>query len=197
MISTLMRLTHGKPLAFGAVTIAALGALGSVAGSSAFSDTAASEGNHFDTGTVRIDSNSPVSRALQLANAGPGDITTKCITVQYTGTRAAHVHLYSTTATTGKDLAPYLTTTITRGSFPGQPPADNDCTGFTPDPSNSALYSGKLSALGPTYDTGLVDPDTWQQGDTAVVQVSVSVDDDNAAQGANADNALVWEARDN
>jgi hypothetical protein len=168
---------------------------GAGVGYSAFSSTAASDGNHFATGTVALSSNGSGGGALSISNGRPGDTTTACISVAYTGSRDANVHFYALKSTSGNDAAPYLSTTVEVGSFSGATPANNSCAGFTP---SSSLFSGKLAGLPSTYQAGLVDPNaSWHNGDTAVYKVTVTVDDTDSAQNTSADADLRWEARSN
>jgi hypothetical protein len=185
------KLTPNRLLATAAVLI--LGAAG--IGYSAFSSTASSSGNTFATGTVALSSNGSGGGALSITNGRPGDSTTACYTVAYTGSRDASVRFYALTSTTGNDAAPYLTTTVEVGSFPGEPPANNSCSGFTP---STSLFSGKLAGLPSNYAGGLVDPNpSWEAGDSTVYRVTVTVDDTDDAQDTSADADLRWEARSN
>jgi predicted ribosomally synthesized peptide with SipW-like signal peptide len=189
------------------VTLLLMVVLGLAAGLgtwSAFSSTTANEGNSFAAGTVVLSDNDTGSSMLALTSAKPGDSDVSCINVSYTGTLASTVRLYGTTTGTGLDQ--YLDVTVTRGTAAA---GFDDCTGFTPDATdydgagpngNGVVYSGTLQGFADSYAAGLVDPtsgspESWTNGEAHVYKVSVSVQDNNAAQGLNATQTFTWEAR--
>jgi len=167
----------------------------------AFSGPTASAGNGFTAGTVAIGDNDAGASVVSLTAAAPGAVSTGCIAVTYTGSLDAGVRLYS--ALTGT-LAPYLTLTVTRGSDPS--PAFASCSGFTADTTNylglgpGVLYNGLLSAFPTSYATGIVDPlaatpETWTTGERHVYRFSVTLVNDNQAQGKTQTAGFTWEAR--
>ena len=95
---------------------------------SAFSSTQASSTNTFTAGTVALTTNGTGSVLFNLPNMQPGDSTSQCVEVTYNGSLSAGVQMYGTVSGA---LAPYLSTTMTRGTFPGAAPANNGCAGFT------------------------------------------------------------------
>ncbi len=179
-----------------------LGLSGAVAGwatYSAFSSTTASEGNRFAAGTVNLGDNSLGSFMYQVADAKPGTTVTKCTKVTYSGSLDADVKLYaSSVAAVGQ----YINLTITPGTgsptFPG-------CTGFTAD--GAAAYTGTLKGFADTYssfDNGFVDnpgsTTKWVTGDAVVYQFTLTMQDDNAANGVTSalstgDHSFTWQAR--
>lgn len=184
--------------------VGVVGALAGMGTFSAFSSTTANSGNSFAAGTVVIGDNDAGASLYSLSNAKPGDTATSCIKVTYTGTLDSDVRLY--TASTIGTLGPYVNLTITPGtqaspSFPG-------CSGFSAD-SGGAIYSGTLANFASTYGsyaTGLVDyPGTvatkWANGDSVVYRFTVTLADDNNANGAGSgamntgSHAFTWEAR--
>jgi len=179
------------------LTMLILALLGAVVGFgtfSAFSATTENPGNAFDAGTVSITDDDSGSAMLSLANAKPGDSDTGCIVVTYTGTLPSSVRLYGATGGTGLDQ--YLDLTVTRGSIAG--PSFDSCAGFTPDGGGGVVYSGTLAGYPDAYATGLVDPDgSWTNGESRAYRFSVSVQDDAGAQGLNATQTFIWEARNN
>lgn len=182
--------THHKILASIAV-VAALGA--SAAGSvfSAFSTTTSNTGNTYAAGTVVLADNDAGSALFTMSAMKPGDTQTKCLKVDYTGSLASTVKLYGTTGGTGLDA--YLTLQVRRGSFPGAPPASNACTGFV---SGGTLHSGTLTSYPDTYAAGIDDTDTsWTNGESAVYEITLTLQDTNAAQGLTATQIFTWEAR--
>ena len=179
-----------------AITLMLMALVGAAAGFgtwSAFSSTTSNSGNTFQTGTVVIGDNDSNGSMLSLANAKPGDSSTSCITVNFTGSLPSNVHLYGTTTGTGLDQ--YLTLTVTRGSGAA---AFNNCTGFTPDVGGGVIYNGTLQAFPAAYNAGVVDPTAaWSNGDSHQYKLQVTVQDNNAAQGLNAATTFDWESRNN
>jgi predicted ribosomally synthesized peptide with SipW-like signal peptide len=185
-------------LALSALAVCATAALVGTATFSAFSATVDSAGNSMQAGTVVLADNAPGSSLFALGPMKPGDGAAKCVRVAYTGSLPSSVRLYSTRTNTTGDLSPYLSTVITRGSFPGAPPADNSCAGFVADGSDSLLLDDKLGALPTAYAGGLIDPDgAWTAGESAVYRIQVTQDDVDAAQGRDVQLTLRWEARNN
>jgi predicted ribosomally synthesized peptide with SipW-like signal peptide len=178
-----------------AISVIALAALALVAGMavfSAFSSTQASSTNTFTAGTVALTTNGTGSVLFNLPNMQPGDSTSQCVEVTYNGSLSAGVQMYGTVS---GSLAPYLNTTITRGTFPGAAPANNDCTGFTPDSGGGSLYTGELSAL-PDSSNPISDPGTWTTGSVHDYEITVALPTDtpDAAQGLTASAAFTWQA---
>lgn len=171
------------------IIVAIIGAVASGTVYSAFSTTTANSGNSLGAGTVVLSDNDSGSALFSLSNMKPGDTSTKCLKVDYTGSLSSTVKLYGTTGGTG--LASYVTLQVRRGSFPGAPPASNACTGFT---SSATVYNGNLSAFPTTYGAG-TDEGTWTNGTSNVYEITMTLQDDNAAQGLTATQTFTWEAR--
>jgi hypothetical protein len=192
------------------ISLLAVAAVAVVAGAaltfSAFTSTTENPGNEFTAGTVVLDSNGTGSALFSLLGMQPGSTDTKCLTVTYTGTLDALVRLYATTTstTTAKDLSPYLDVSVTRGSFPGDPPPDMGCGDFAADPTDfpgapataGALFQDTLDKYPVTWALGVQDPTTWKTSDKAVYQVRVALRDNDAAQARDATTRLSFEARD-
>jgi len=187
------------------LTVLLLGAGGVAAGAgtwSAFSATTANSGNGFAAGTVTVGDNDAGGALVSLpANAKPGDTSTRCVLVSYTGSLPSTVRMY---ATVSGALAPYLSVTVTRGT--DSSPSFPSCAGFVPDPVNygtgtiGVVYQGKLSGLPSTWAGGIVDPmtgspESWTQSEAHAYRYVVSVDNDPAAQGVSAAATFHWEAR--
>lgn len=167
----------------------------------AFVATTPNTGNAITSGTVAIGDNDSGGVLMSLANAIPGDQTTGCVRVTYTGSLASAVRLYGTVSGA---LAPYLTLTVTRGTqasgtFP-------TCTGFTADATSyigqgaGVVFSGALSTYPSTYAAGLVDPiaatpETWTASETHAYQFNVVLQNDPAAANKTASANFTWEAR--
>lgn len=170
------------------LTIAIVGAVGALAGFgtySAFSATTSSGGNSMQAGTVSITDDHTASSLLGLTNAKPGDTTTGCVKVTYTGSLPADVRMYATP--TGS-LAPYLNVTVKRGTGGSYP----SCTGFT---SQATTFTGTLATLPTSWSTAT--SESWAQGEAHSYQVAVTLDPNApaSAQGTSAGVSFTWEAR--
>ena len=161
---------------------------------SAFTSTVANSGNTFEAGTIELTGNVDRESALfDLDGLKPGSNASRCVKVAYgsSGGLASTVRLYG--ATTGA-LAAHLDVQVTRGSFPGAPPADGACTGFVA--GGGALFDGPLSDFPDDYAGGVADPDgAWTDGESAVYRIDVELADSDAAQGGSATHEFVFEAR--
>jgi hypothetical protein len=187
------------------LTLLVLGATGSLvafSAFSAFSSTSSNPNNSFAAGTVNIADNDAGAALYSVSNQKPLVTTDKCIKVTYTGSLDSDVKLY--TASALGSLAPYVNLTITPGTqavstFP-------DCTGFVAD--GAALFSGTLSSFATahnSYANGLVDnpgavATKWVTNDAVVYKFSLTLQDDNAANGgasplSTGTHAFTWEAR--
>jgi hypothetical protein len=189
------------------LTMVVLGLLGLAAGAStqaAFSDTTANSGNAFVVGTVDIDDNDGGAAMLSLSNATPGQNDTGCITVTFNGSLDSRVWLYGTT--TGSGLDQYLDLKVERGTFSPSAPAYDSCTNFVPDSTNyigagsGVIYNGTLQGFPDSQGAGILDPlpgtpETWTTNEIHVYRLTVTLQDNNAAQGLNATQKFTWEAR--
>jgi hypothetical protein len=180
------------------VVVGVAGAIAGIGTYSAFSGTTSNTGNSFVSGTVTIGDNDSGATMLSLSNSKPGDSSTGCIKVTYTGSLAAGVRLYSTLTGT---LAQYLTLTVTRGTNTSAFPS---CAAFSADSTDyigsgaGVIYNGNLSAFPATWSAGLVDPTSaWAQNDAHAYKFVVTVQDNNAAQGLTSTAGFTWEARNN
>lgn len=198
-----------RPLASIAIklagTVSVLAGAALLAGAATWSNlnaTATNPSNSFSTGTVALTSNSPGSAVLSLSAAKPGEASTGCIRITYTGTLPAELKLYGTG--TGSGLNQYLQLVLTRGSFSGTP-ASGSCTGFTADTTNyisqgaGVIYSGTLAALPASAASALEDPTsaspaTWNNQSTHGYQFQVTVLGNAAAQGLNGQETFTFEA---
>jgi predicted ribosomally synthesized peptide with SipW-like signal peptide len=167
----------------------------------AFSGTTANPSNSFTAGTVAIGDNDAGGTLLSLSNARPGDSSTGCIKVTYSGSLDANVRLYGSAS---GSLPTYLTLTVTRGT--DSSPSFASCANFTADGNNyigsgsGVIYSGNLSAFPGTYAAGLVDPtsgspELWTTSEAHSYKFVVSLQNNAAAQGLNSTASFTWEAR--
>jgi len=157
----------------------------------AFSDTTTNGSNSWSAGTVDVTDDDGASVMFNVSGMKPGDTSTKCIAVNYVGSLTADVRLFGAVAGTG--LASYLNTTVeigSGGSFAS-------CAGFT---ASSTLFSGTLASLGTTHSNfsnamaGFVGA---TNGNSRTYRFTVSLTDNNAAQGLNASATFTWEAQNN
>ena len=168
---------------------------------SAYTSVASSEGNTFTAGTIKLTDNDSGSALFNVNGFTPGDSFIRCIQVDYqsTGGVTSNLKLYGTTGGTG--LAQYLDLKIRRGTMPA-PGAPGDCTGFTPDTvdyegfGDGIFVDTTLDAFPTTYAAGITDPiGTWASGDKAVYEITLTVQNDNLAQGLDATQDFAFEAR--
>jgi hypothetical protein len=185
------------PTAIVAVLAGVLGSGAMVwsASNAAFSGTTVNPSNSWAAGAVTLtddDSNSAMFSATGLTPASAALV--KCIVVTYNGTVTAPVKLYAgALGGAPGGLAPYLNLTVeqgTGGTF-------SNCTGFAP---SSTIYpTGLMSTFASTYTNytnGL--GTTWSPtgtGQTRVFRFTVSVVDNNAANGLNCTLPFTWEAQ--
>ncbi len=180
------------------LTLLVVGILGGVAvvGTlSAFSATTTNTDSSFTAGTVTLADNDSGAVLYSVSNQKPGLSTVKCIKLTYTGSLGADVKLY--TPSTVDASAQYINLTIEKGTsdtstFP-------NCGTFT---AESTIYSGTLAAFATaknSYANGIPafpgSQTAWTQNDTLVYRFTLSVQDDNAAQGASSGlHTFTWEA---
>jgi predicted ribosomally synthesized peptide with SipW-like signal peptide len=182
------------------LTILVIGIVGALAGIgtfSAFSSTTSNTGNTFAAGTVFIDDNDGGSAMYTVSNQKPGDVVERCITVTYTGTLTADVHLFSGSGALGA-VANYVTLDVEEGTM--TPAAFPNCSG---DFAGSNVYSGSLNnfmATRTNWTSGIASTG-WNQNDTAVYRFTLTLQDDNGANGGSAGalstiaHSFSWEAR--
>jgi predicted ribosomally synthesized peptide with SipW-like signal peptide len=179
--------------------IGAASALAGFGTFSAFTSTTTNSGNSFAAGTVFVDDNDAGAAMYTVSNQKPGVATERCIKVIYSGTMAADVKLY-TTSSVGA-VADYIDLTVEKGS--GNPSFPN-CTGFTPE---ATIYTGELDDFTTSknsYANGIAAfpgaQTQWNQNDTLVYRFTLTLQDDNNANGgatplSTGSHAFTWEAR--
>ena len=196
-----------------ALTLFVIGLIGVVAGMatwSAFSSTTANESNDFATGSVTLGDNDSDGAMFDMSGATPETPTvSKCVRVSYTGTLTSNVRLYGAT-TGGTGLDQYLQLKVTRGSFPGAPPANMDCTGFSADSvtysggngagAGGVLFDARMNLFPTTWTAGIVDapggtPEAWTNPENHIYKLDVTVANDNNAADKTHQQKFTWEAR--
>lgn len=185
-----------------AVVVGLIGVVAGVGTWSAFSSTTQNEANSFATGTVTLTDNDSGSAMLTLSAAGPGANDTGCIDVTYTGSPASSVRLFGTT--TG-NLDPYLDLVVTRGTISSG--AFDSCANFSPDTTNytgagnGVVYNGTLAGFADSYTAGIVDApgvqESWSTNEKHAYRFSVTVQNNDSAQGKSSTQQFTWEARNN
>jgi hypothetical protein len=159
----------------------------------AFFDTTTNDANSFAAGTVVLVDDDTGSAMFSVSNMKPGDSSQTCIQVTYNGTvvPADVVEYVSAGDLSGTGLDDYLNLTIERGtggSF-------GDCTGFSAENTD---YSGTLDGFAAASTDFASGAGTWApaaQGEAKVYRFTVTLQDDNAAQGLNATVTFTWEAQ--
>jgi hypothetical protein len=184
-------LTRVGAVAAGLLVMSLLVVTGSQA---AFTASTANGSNTFTAGTVSLADDDAGSVMFNLTGMKPGDTATKCVNVNYTGSLAADVKLYGTVGGTG--LATYLDTTVDVGTG-ATGGAALDCTGFA---LGSNLHNGTLAAFGTAhtdYSNGLGGFTGATNPSAKSYRVTVTLQDNNLAQGKTASVAFTWEAQNN
>lgn len=178
------------------LVIGVLGSIVALGAFSAFSSSTTNPGNSFSAGTVDISDNDAGSAMYQLTNQKPGVATDRCIRVTYSGSLDSAVKLYSSAVGAG---AQYVDLTVTPGTQGAA--AFPSCAGFSA--SGPAIYTGTLASFASSHSSwadGLTAPGplaaAWSTNDEVVYRFSVSLQDDNAAQGAvSGTHSFTWEAQ--
>ena len=176
------------------VVLGVVGALATVGAFSAFSSQTDNPNNQITAGTVNIQDNDSDGPLYDISGAKPNDPKENCIEVKYTGSLPANVKMYRAPGALG-GLATYANIKVEYGTQAS--PSFPSCTGFN---SSGTLYDGGLDGFATTYAGGYaatpgVDGD-WDQDETLVYRVTVSIDDDSNAEGLSTGaHALRWEAQ--
>ncbi|MEZ5323147.1 MAG: hypothetical protein R2698_13930 [Microthrixaceae bacterium] len=167
-----------------------------VVGSSraAFSGTTDNTANSVTAAGVALADDDTGSAMFNVTGMKPGDTQTKCIVVTYNGTitTGAPIQLYRSGVPTGTGLETYLDATVeigTGGSF-------SSCTGFTP---SSTIVTGTLADFLTTKTSYATAQSTgWTptgSGQSRTFRVTLTMQDDNAAQAKSVNFGFTWEAR--
>ncbi len=187
-----MSLVSTRVLAAALAILAAL-VLTVQATNAAFTSSTDNSGNAFGAGTVTLtDADSGVAM-FNATNLAPYDTATGCIDVTYSGSLDAEVRLFGAIAG-GTGLEGYLTLDVERGT--------GDCASFG---TATLVWDGTVdgdlgSFLGAHSDfaTGIGgwSPTGGGPDDTVPFRFTVTLQDDNNAQGETATVAFSWESRD-
>jgi hypothetical protein len=164
----------------------------------AFTLTTQNSNDSYASGTVTLSDNDAGTVMWDVANQLPtSPAVVRCIRATYTGSLAAAVRLYTTTAASALD--PYLNVTVEKGSMPVGTVFPN-CTGFVPEATIApagTLQSFKTARAG--WATGIPAfpgaQTAWNPGDSLVYRFTVQVQNVFAAQGLTGLVSITWEAQ--
>jgi hypothetical protein len=176
------------------VVIGVVGAVATAGAFSAFSGQTDNPNNQITAGTVDVQDNDSNGALYSIATAKPLDPKESCIEVKYTGSLPANIRMYRVPGALGT-LAPYANLKVEYGTQ--ATPSFPSCTGFSP---SGTLYNSDLPGFATDWTNGYpatpgVDGD-WDQNETLVYRVTVSIDDDANAEGLNTGtHTLRWEAQ--
>lgn len=161
--------------------------------------------NSIASGTVAVTANDSGTALFNLSGMRPGDVSTRCIKITYSGTLQSSVRFYG--ATSGTALDEYLDLKVTRGTYTPTEPAYGSCTNFAADAPNylgkgaGVIYDGTLRDFADDYAGGTDDPlngapESWVQNETHIYRFQLTMQDaPPSAQGRNATQTFRWEAR--
>jgi hypothetical protein len=181
------------------LTLLLVGVVGTVAGIgtfSAFSATTVNPGNVFAAGTVSISDNGAGVAMYNITNATPSTPVVRCITVTYTGSLPASVHLYGSAVGA---IGPFVDLTIDKGT--GSSPFSS-CTNFIPDASPNVFTGtlGSFAAADTNFATGAPAfpgiQTAWNQNDVVVYRFTLTLQNNPAAVGlTSGTHSFTWEAQ--
>jgi len=173
-----------------AVALALVSLVVMVGSRAAFSDTTSNAANSWSAGTVTITDDDSGSAMFNASAMKPGDTVTECIVVTYSGSLVpADVSLYGSTGGSGLDAYLDMTVDIGTGGVFG------DCTGFS---LSSTPFSGTLASFSATHTNFASGVLAWSPAATPqsrTYRFTLTLQDDNAAQGLNATATFTWEAQ--
>ncbi len=156
----------------------------------AFSDTTDNSGNTWSAGTVILTDDDAGSAMFIVSDMAPLATVTECIVVTYSGSLLpADVNLYGVSGGTGLDV--YLDVTVEEGSGG----IFGNCAGFTP---TSTIFTGTLTSFAATHTNFATGAGAWNPAanpESRTYRFTVTLQDNNLAQGLNATATFTWEAQ--
>ena len=157
---------------------------------SAFSDTTDNAGNNWAAGTVIITDDDAAVAMFNTTGMKPGDSVTDCIVVTYSGTLVpATARLYGVSGGTGLDA--YLNLTIEEGSGG----SFGSCVGFT---LSTTPFTGTLATFAAThtnFGNGITGWSPAANPESKTYRFTLTLQDNNSAQGLNGTGTFTWEAQ--
>jgi signal peptidase I len=157
---------------------------------------AAAVGKVFDSGaagtpSVSLAVNDSGQPLFDIASMRPGEMHSACELVTNRGPDPADVGIYG--ASTGTGLQSYLELQVTRGTLSAST-SSGSCAGFKGDSANytgagpGVIYDGPLARFPSSSATAIADPvKAWAVGGAVAYRMTVSLADNNAAQGLSAE----------
>ncbi len=156
----------------------------------AFSDTTDNSGNTWSAGTVILTDDDAGSATFIVSDMAPLATATECIVVTYSSSMLpADVNLYGVSGGTGLDA--YLDVTVEEGSGG----IFGNCAGFTP---TSTIFTGTLTSFAATHTNFATGAGAWNPAanpESRTYRFTVTLQDNNLAQGLNATATFTWEAQ--
>jgi signal peptidase I len=135
---------------------------------------------------------------FQISSMRPGESFTACEQVTSAGPSEADVGIYASAS--GSGLQNYLGLSLIRGSLPAES-SPGSCSGFTPDTTDfvgagpGVLYAGAMSGFPSSPATAIADPVAdWPSGSSVGYQMTVTLADENSAQGLTAEQRFYFGA---
>jgi predicted ribosomally synthesized peptide with SipW-like signal peptide len=196
--ATIENAGKARKLLLTALVVGGLSALVGLGTYSAFTATTTNSGNNISSGTVKIDQHTGATTLYNVTNQKPGDSTTKCLRVTYSGSiTASAVKLY---ASAGITSGTQYNLEVDRGSGLTTLDGTMSCAGFS---QTSVAYTGNLGSLGSTYATGVdgkAAAATWATNDTVDYRFIITQNDDTTANAhtsvlTSGPHSFTWEAR--
>ena len=187
-----------RKLLLTALVVGGLSALVGLGTYSAFTATTTNSGNNISSGTVKIDQHTGATTLYNVTNQKPGDATTKCLRVTYTGSlTASAVKLY---ASAGITNGTQYNLEIDRGTGLSTLDGTMSCAGFS---QSSVAYNGNLGSLGSSYAGGVdgkAAAATWATNDAIDYRFIITQNDDTTANAhtsvlSSGTHSFTWEAR--
>jgi predicted ribosomally synthesized peptide with SipW-like signal peptide len=181
-----------------ALVVGGLSALVGLGTYSAFTATTTNSGNNISSGTVKIDQHTGATTLYNVTNQKPGDSTTKCLRVTYSGSlTASAVKLYTSAGITN---GTQYNLEIDRGSGLSTLDGTMSCAGFN---QSSVAYNGNLGSFGTSYaggTDGKASAATWATNDAVDYRFIITQNDDTTANAHTAvtssgSHTFTWEAR--
>jgi hypothetical protein len=164
------------------------------ASSAAFFDTTVNTGNTWSAGTVILTDDDAGSAMFTVTNMSPLATVTECIVVTYSGTMLpSDVNLYGVSGGTGLDA--YLDVTVeegTGGEF-------GDCNAFGGfSPTSTIFATNTLNNFATNHTNFTNGVGAWLPAanpESRTYRFTVTLQDNNLAQGLNATATFTWEAQ--
>lgn len=167
-----------------------VGILVVTASSAAFSGTTDNSGNTWSAGTVILTDDDAGSAMFTASDMAPGASVIECIVVSYSGTLVpSDVNLYGVSGGIGLDA--YLDVIIEEGSGG----IFGNCVGFA---ASSTIYTGTLANFAATHTNFANGAGAWNPAanpESKTYRITVTVQDNNLAQGLNDTATFTWEAQ--